>query len=74
MHVVRARRRVLRFCDVDSLVSPCSVCGRFFCEAHAGEGTIMLTSDSYLLCANCARLSYEEQMRVIALRRDLERG
>ncbi len=34
----------------------------------------MLTSDSYLLCANCARLSYEEQMRVIALRRDLERG
>jgi len=76
MAVVVARRGPPRFCGEGGFndLYPCGVCGRHFCEAHAGDGTITLPDGDYLLCYACSQLSYDEQMRVIALRKDFEHG
>ena len=68
--IVVRKRCSPAFCgrDDDDLY-PCSVCGQLFCEQHVSD-----CEGEYALCAHCAALTYDEQMRIIQLRKDLEHG
>ena len=63
------------FCGVwEEDLYPCGVCGLLYCEAHAGDQEIMLGAVATMLCSHCAQLPHDEQLRIIELRKDLERG
>ena len=66
-----------RWCEVDSFNDhyPCGVCGGYYCWKHISEKEMGSIQDGLLsVCLSCAKLTHEEWEKIIALRKEIEKG